>query len=99
MSVARFEKCFQHLLLEEGGYVNHAKDPGRETNMGISARSYPQLDIKNLTVEKAREIYFRDYWMPTQCDIVPAGIDAMLFDAAVNQGISTAMRMLQVLER
>ena len=49
-------------LKNEGGYINHPKDPGGETNFGISKRSYPYLDIKNIKKEDAINIYFKDYW-------------------------------------
>ncbi len=58
----KFNKAVRIILAHEGGYVNHPADPGGETNMGISKRSYPDLDIKNLTVAMAKEIYFRDFW-------------------------------------
>ncbi len=46
----------------EGGYVNDPVDPGGETKFGISARTYPTVDIKNLTLDQAIEIYERDFW-------------------------------------
>lgn len=50
------------LLKIEAGYSNSPNDPGGETNFGISKRSYPDLDIKSLTKEKAKSIYLRDFW-------------------------------------
>jgi len=79
----------------EGGYANDPDDPGGETNHGISKRSYPGLDIKNLTEDEAAEIYRRDYWEPCNCDELPAGLALAVFDAAVNQGRSAAIRLLQ----
>ncbi len=43
----------------EGGYTNDPRDPGGETNWGISKRAYPNLDIKNLAMEEAKRIYKR----------------------------------------
>ena len=48
-----FEEIIDNVLESEGGYVNDKDDPGGETNMGISKRAYPDLDIKNLTREEA----------------------------------------------
>ena len=58
-----FKNAVGILLIEEGGYVDDPDDPGGETNYGISKRSYPNLDIKNLTVDKAIEIYYNDFWL------------------------------------
>ena len=51
-----FEEAVKSVLKHEGGYVNDPKDPGGETNFGISKRAFPDLDIKNLTEEDAIEI-------------------------------------------
>lgn len=83
------------LLKAEGGYVNDPRDPGGETRFGISKRSYPNVDIKALTLPDAVAIYFRDYWLPAGCEHYPASVAAAVFDAAVNQGVRTAVEMLQ----
>lgn len=90
-----FDQCFDKLIAHEGGYVSHEKDPGGETNFGISKRSYPQVDIKNLTRDAAKELYKRDYWDRAQCDRLPPTLAYLLFDAAVNSGIGQAIRFLQ----
>ena len=58
----RFPAFINRILGHEGGYVNDPQDPGGETNWGISKRSYPGEDIKNLTLDQAAAIYRRDYW-------------------------------------
>ena len=55
------------MLAREGGYVHSAADPGGETNFGISKRFNPEVDIKNLTVDGAKEIFFRKYWTEAKC--------------------------------
>lgn len=90
-----FDKAFQFVLKWEGGYVNDPDDPGGETKYGISKRAYPDLDIKNLTVEQAKEIYFYDYWVKGMCDGLPAGVDLMHFDFCVNGGVKRAGMVLQ----
>jgi lysozyme family protein len=60
--MASFELAIPIVLANEGGYVNDSADPGGETNFGISKHSYPDVDIKNLTVESASAIYLRDFW-------------------------------------
>lgn len=90
-----FDQCFDKLISHEGGYVNDPRDPGGETKFGISKRAYPQVDIKNLTLDAAKAIYKRDYWDRAQCDKLPPQLAYLLFDAAVNSGIGQAIRFLQ----
>lgn len=88
-----FDEAFARLIDSEGGYVNDPRDPGGETKFGISKRSYPDIDIKNLTLDGAKAIYLRDFWNPLG-DAHPA-IKFQAFDFAVNSGIQTAIRKLQ----
>ena len=57
-----FEEAFSRLMGHEGGYSNDPLDPGGETNWGISKRSYPNVDITNLTRAEAKVIYREDFW-------------------------------------
>jgi len=79
----------------EGGYINNPADPGGETNFGICKRSYPDVDIKNLTRDGAKAIYARDYWAPIHGDELPEPVALVAFDCAVNQGVGTAVKVLQ----
>lgn len=88
-----FDAAFDRLLGHEGGYVNDPRDPGGETNWGISKRSYPGVDIKALTRDGAKAIYRRDFWNPLG-EAHPA-IKYQVFDFAVNGGLSTGLRKLQ----
>lgn len=90
-----FDKALAIVLRHEGGYVNDPRDPGGETKYGISKRAYPNVDIANLTVEDAAAIYRRDYWDKLRPDELPADLAVVLFDTAVNQGVSRAIRLLQ----
>lgn len=94
--MSTFEKAVAIVLKNEGGYVNDPKDPGGETNFGISKRSYPGLDIKSLTKEKAAEIYKYDFWAPYPFDdLVFAELAIKVFDTSVNVGSKRAFRFLQ----
>jgi len=86
-----------HVLNAEGGYVNNPNDLGGETSFGISKRWYPHLDIFNLTLTKAVEIYYQDYWLKNKCHLLPPSIATMVFDTSVNQGGSFARKTLQML--
>ena len=88
-----FTIAFDRLIGHEGGYVNNPKDPGGETNWGISKRSYPNVDIKNLTRDSAAIMYFNDFWRPL--DDVNSAIKYQVFDFAVNGGLTVAIRKLQ----
>lgn len=90
-----FDQAFDCVIGAEGGYVNDPRDPGGETKYGISKRAYPNEDIRNLTLDRARQIYWRDYWGACKCDSIPAPLNLYVFDAAVNQGVSAAIRALQ----
>lgn len=95
MNPSAFDIAFDRLIGSEGGYVNNQADPGGETNWGISRRSYPTVDIKNLTREGAKDIYARDFWHRIHADEMPSGVAFQTFDFAVNSGIETAIRKLQ----
>ena len=93
--MSAFERAFERTLGHEGGHVNDPRDPGGETKYGISQRAYPNLDIANLTIEDCKQLYQRDYWRPIRGDELPEEVAMALFDAAVNHGVRTAVRMMQ----
>jgi lysozyme family protein len=90
-----FDQAVEIILSKEGGYVNDPKDSGGETNMGISKRSYPSVDIKNLTKDQAKRIYYKDFWQKIKADELPPKVRLNVFDFAVNAGIGTAIKTLQ----
>lgn len=83
------------LLALEGGYVKNPSDPGGATNFGISQRSYPTLNISQLSADDAANIYFTDYWIANKCNAIPFPLSAYYFDTCVNQGPSAATTILQ----
>jgi lysozyme family protein len=84
------------VLAHEGGYVNDPHDPGGETKYGLSRRSYPHLDIKNLTRGQAIAIYRRDWWDRLRVgEIENPDVSAKVFDLCVNMGAGTGIRLLQ----
>lgn len=96
MSTKKFDGAIKVVLLHEGGYVNDPVDAGGETKYGISKRTYPKVDIKNLTVEQASEIYFNDWWLKGPYEqIADAALATKVFDTAINTGASRAHRFLQ----
>lgn len=95
---AKIEKWLIRLNGHEGGYTNRSPefDPGGETKWGISKRSYPNLDIKSLTLENARIIYKQDFLLPILSKDLPDGIAFQLFDFAVHSGIEGATKQIQI---
>lgn len=90
-----FDSAFERLIGHEGGYVNQPNDPGGETRYGVSKRSYPEVDIKNLTLDGAKAIYRKDYWTPIKADQMPYKVAFDVFDAAVNHGCDRAILLMQ----
>lgn len=90
-----FKQAVKYVIDDEGGYVNHPKDPGGETKYGISKRSYPGLDIKNLTVQDAERIYKDDFWDDAGTDRIPEHLRYQYFDMTVNHGAGNAIKILQ----
>lgn len=86
-----FVKCMPFIFEREGGYVNDPDDPGGETKYGISKRAFPNEDIKNLSKERATELYYINYWLSCVGDS-KWPLDLCIFDTAVNQGVYTAKK-------
>ena len=97
--MSNFENCLKIILHHEGGYVNHPKDPGGETNLGVTKRVYEEWggtkDMKDLTVEDVAPIYKKNYWDRVKADHIPEGLDLCVFDWAVNSGTGRAAKKLQ----
>lgn len=90
-----FEKAVEIVLRQEGGYIFDSNDPGGETNFGISKRQFPDLNIKDLTRDEATAIYKKEYWDGVKALLLPPRLRLCVFDCAVNQGVTRAIRILQ----
>ncbi len=91
-----FDSAFAEVVMAEGSYVNHPLDRGGKTKYGISQRSYPDLDIFNLTLKDAKAIYKRDFWDALRLDQVESdSISHEAFDTAVNMGPGVAAKCAQ----
>ena len=99
MAKENYEECLKTILHHEGGYVNHPKDPGGETNLGVTKRVYEEWggkkDMKDLTEEDVAPIYKKNYWDRVKGDDLPSGLDLAVFDWAVNSGTGRAAKKLQ----
>jgi len=97
--MANFSEAIGKTLAKEGGakFTDIASDRGGATKYGISQAAYPNLDIRNLSEQQARDIYKRDYWDRVRADDIDSDIIAdNIFDTAVNMGVRTASRLAQV---
>jgi lysozyme family protein len=89
--MAEFKIAADKTLAKEGGYVCDPEDHGMTTRYGVSQKSYPTLDIKNLTIEQALEIYKKDYWDKINGDLINSqDIANKIFDIAINCGVFIA---------
>ena len=99
MAAQNYQKCLDMILHHEGGYVNHPKDPGGETNLGVTKRVYEDWggtkDMKDLEVEDVAPIYRKNYWDRIKADELPSGLDLCVFDFGVNAGTGRGAKYLQ----
>lgn len=101
--MSRFEHCLNVVLHHEGGFVNHPRDPGGMTNMGITrhtlegwlGKSVDEAYMKGLKPEDVKPIYEARYWNVIRASQMPPGIDLAVFDFAVNAGPRASVRLLQ----
>jgi lysozyme family protein len=98
-----FDHCLEMLLKHEGGFVNHPKDPGGMTNLGVTRATYEQYlgrhvteeEMRALTPELVGPLYKANYWDKARCDDLPSGVDWFVFDWGVNSGMSRPVKALQ----
>jgi lysozyme family protein len=95
----KFSEALEVILHHEGGYVNHPKDPGGETNLGVTKRVYEEFggekEMKDLTKEDVEPIYKKNYWDRVKGNDLPEGLDLCIFDFAVNAGPGRAAKFIQ----
>jgi len=98
-----FERSLALVLQHEGGYVHHALDPGGRTNLGVTQRVWEdyvghpvdEQAMRKLTKEVVAPLYRKQYWDVCHCDDLPAGVDYLAFDFAVNAGAFRSIKTIQ----
>jgi lysozyme family protein len=103
MANSNFAAVMTEVFRHEGGYVDHPKDPGGATNMGITLatlsdyrkRTVTKAEVRALDKGEASEIYRRRYWSPIRGDDLPGGIDLVTMDATVNSGLGRGPKWTQ----
>ena len=91
------------LMKHEGGFVNHPRDPGGMTNLGVTQRVWEEWvghpvsekEMRALTPAIVAPMYKKKYWDKVSGDLLPSGVDLAVFDFAVNSGPGRAAKMLQ----
>jgi lysozyme family protein len=98
-----FKNSLEHVLVHEGGWSDHPRDPGGATMKGVTLKTYRRYfgkekskeDLRNISDEELEQIYRTGYWDKCHCDELPTGVDYAVFDAAVNSGPSRSAKWLQ----
>ena len=98
-----FDKCFALVIDDEGGFVDHPKDPGGMTNLGVTRRNWEvylnrnvtEIEMRGLTPDIVKPFYKAMYWDKIKGDQLPAGVDYAAYDFAVNSGTRRAAKYLQ----
>lgn len=98
-----FELALEHVLVHEGGWANHPRDPGGATMKGVTLTTFrrhygnhmTKNDLRNISSTQLKKIYKSGYWNKCKCDQLPAGVDYAVFDAAVNSGPGRSAKWLQ----
>ena len=96
-----FKECLDLVLKSEGGWVNNLQDPGGETNLGVTKRvweeyvGHPVKTMKDLTKDDVAPMYELKYWRPCYCEVLPRGLDFVVFSMGVNAGTGRSIKLLQ----
>ena len=98
-----WDKSFDLVIVNEGGFVNNPKDPGGPTNWGCTQAVWEKYighpvtvdDMKALTKEDVKPLYKRNYWDAVHGDALPSGLDYCIFDCAINSGVGRAAKFIQ----
>lgn len=100
-----FSRSLNAVLVHEGGYVDHPRDPGGPTNLGVTLANFRRFvkpdgtveDLKKLTREQAGVVFRRQFWDEVMGSSLPDGVDFAVFDFAINSGPGRAAKYLQAI--
>jgi lysozyme family protein len=98
-----FPNCLRLTLAYEGGWSDHPADPGGATMRGVTLATYSawlgrtvtKAELRAIPQDHIETIYRHGYWDKVRGDDLPAGLDLVAFDAAVNSGVSRGAKWLQ----
>ncbi len=90
------EGGFQNLKSDRGNFSAETGKNCGGTNYGLSCRSYPAINVRLLTKEKAAEIYHSDQWAAVKGDNIKSQYIAYkLFDLGINMGTGSAIILME----
>jgi len=98
---SNFKECLDLVLKSEGGWVNNPADPGGETNLGVTKAVWEEYvghhvkTMKDLTKDDVAPMYELKYWRPCYCEVLPRGLDFVVFSMGVNAGTGRSVKLLQ----
>jgi len=96
-----YQECLDLILKSEGGWVNNPKDPGGETNLGVTKVvweewvGHPVESLKKLTKEDVAPLYEQKYWRPCYGEVLPRGLDFLVFSMGINAGTGRSVKLFQ----
>lgn len=92
-----FQEIYQGWIAPiEGGYAARDGSSGAPVNFGINQRANPDINVRDLTPARARDIMLQRYWIPSgAANIRDPRLQAIHMDTAVNMGVGAANRMLE----
>jgi lysozyme family protein len=91
--VADFDTSADFVLKQEGGMSNRPDDSGGETKYGVSKKSFPDVDVANLTPDAAKELY-RNYWL-FDWSVLPQNEATLLLSLSINMGLTQVVSLTQ----
>ena len=105
-AMSRFDECLKFILQREGGFVDDPSDRGGATNMGITeatddawdkAHGIAEHPVRTISHEEVADIYRSEYWDKCRCNDLPPRFDLLVFDSAVQHGVSRAVKWMQLI--
>ena len=96
-----YKECLDLVLKSEGGWVNNPNDPGGETNLGVTKAvweeyvGHPVTTMKNLTKDDVAPLYEQKYWRACYGEVLPRGLDFIVFSMGVNAGPGRSVKLFQ----
>lgn len=99
----KFERCHAITAVWEGDWSDNKKDRGGKTMYGITqaalsawlGRPATAYEIRNLDKATALAIYEKNYWDRVSGNMLPPGVDLMVYDWGVNSGPKRSAMALQ----
>ena len=102
------QQSLNYVFIEEGGFSDRAEEPGGGVNKGVSLLVYAEFrkkkglsaptlaTLRDITTTEATVIYKTAYWDRMHCDVLSRGVDYMVFDMAVMDGVAGATALLNL---